>query len=226
MEARPTSANREWETAFPVLGHLDDAIRRLRDHLHRVSLPPQTVVFQPGAPCANYLMVLKGTVRVTLTSSSGREIVLYHVAEGETCILTTSCLLASENYSAFGTTETDVEALLLSHSEFNRAIAASEAFRSFVFAGLGHRFSELIDRIDQVSFRSVETRLAEALIAMSHDSPIVKSTHQGLATELGTAREVVSRHLKQFELQGYIQLRRGHITLQQPDELLRLANQS
>ncbi len=204
---------KHWTRAFPVLQHATPELATLAQQLQEVTLPADTTVFQPGSACTHYLMVLSGSVKVTLTSVTGREVVLYRVCPGETCILTTSCLLASENYSASGTTESPVTALLLSHAHFNNAVAHCDHFRSFVFSGLGHRFSELINRIDQVNFGTIDARLAEALLAAGHGSPTLHITHQALATELGTAREVVSRHLKTFARNQWVELGRGHITI-------------
>ncbi len=220
----PSQWNPEWSKTFSFLSGNSEALQTMRSQLRPTTVPAGSTVFQPGSPCHHYLMVLEGSVKVSLTSVSGREVVLYRVQKSETCILTTSCLLASESYSATGTTETKVEVLMLEQHPFNQCLSTSETFRHFVFSSLGHRFSDLINRIEQVNFGTIDARLAEALLMHSHKSKLICITHQTLANELGTAREVVSRHLKQFESQQWVKLNRGSITVKNIEALQRVIN--
>jgi CRP/FNR family transcriptional regulator len=155
--------------------------------------------------------VLAGSVRVHLLSELGREIVLYRVTAGSTCILTTSCLIGREDYSAEGVTETAVSAVALAKPAFDALVAASPIFRDFVFHGFGTRLTDLMRLVSEVAFGRIECRLAEALIRHAPEGGTVQLTHQALATELGTAREVVSRQLKEFERLGLVGLGRGRL---------------
>lgn len=193
-----------------------DAIQPLLKLGQTIKIPANQPIFHRGDLCESYFLVISGSVKVLITAVSGREIVLYHVGAGESCVLTTSCLMAGDNYPAEGISETEVTALVFDKATFHRSLQRSKTFRQFVFADLGKRFSGVILRIEQVSFSGVEARLAEHLL--SH-SPLVSATHQMLATDIGSAREVVSRQLKQFEINGWVKLGRARIEVLKPDAL-------
>jgi CRP/FNR family transcriptional regulator, anaerobic regulatory protein len=156
-------------------------------------------------------MVARGCIRVQQVSESGREIVLYRVGGGETCVLTTACLLAHESYSAEAIAETQVSGLVLPRSSFDQLIAESRPFRDFVFTAYASRIRDLMLLIQEVAFGHIDIRLAQRLLGLSDATGTVPLTHQDLAVELGTAREVVSRQLKEFERRGWIRLVRGRI---------------
>lgn len=178
-----------------------------------VHLPPGQRVFEPGAVCQNYLLVARGQVRVQLLTASGREVVLYHVGPGDSCVLTTSCLLGAARYPAEGITAGEVTALALAAADFHQGLDSSAVFRRFVFGNLGRRLSDVIARMEQVVFASIDARLAGSLLQLAGPDGRLAVTHHDLAVELGTAREVVSRHLKRFEEQGWVRLGRGSIEL-------------
>ncbi len=192
---------------------LDGDVRRRLVGAHRVAVPAGAVLFRPGDRCDSYLVVLSGTARVQFVSEGGREIVLYRIGAGETCILTTACLMAGEAYSAEGIAETAVEAVAVPETAFHDLIGASAAFRRFVFASYGARLTDLMLRIEEVAFGRIDARLARFLAAHAGAEGTVAMTHQDLAVELGTAREVVSRQLKEFERRGWVALHRGRIDL-------------
>lgn len=198
----------------------DAALRPLRERLGVVRLPTGRDVFRFGDTCSNYLIVVTGSVRVQALSSGGREVVLYRVTDGQSCVITTACLISGEAYPAEGITETETVALVLQQADFDAAMASSAAFRRFVFANQGQRLSDLIQRVEDVAFGRVGARLARYLVDRGErDGGTIAATHQQLASELGTAREVVSRQLKDFEKQGWIRLLRGSIEVLQPGAL-------
>jgi CRP/FNR family transcriptional regulator len=212
------------ETVFPELaGTGDVVVAQLLGSARRVTLPPGATVFRQGSACAQYLLVIDGSVRVLMLTDAGHEIVLYHVRTGESCMLTTSCLLGDVPYPADGVTETSVSALAIESGEFRRALSESPSFRTFVFRNIGERFAEVVGRLTDVAFGSIDRRLATALLRGRHSTQPVPLTHQALALELGSAREVISRHLKRFEQQGWVSLGRSQITLLDPAALLRLS---
>lgn len=201
-----------WKDLFPNQqpdAELDAVLARAQC----LTLPAGMRVFIPGAACENYLLVGRGRVRVQLLTAGGREVVLYHVDEGDSCVLTTSCLLGATTYPAEGITETGVTAFALSAEDFNQGLNTSPAFRHFVFANLGRRLTEVIVRMEQVAFAPIDARLACSLLTLSGQQRHLDLTHQALAVELGSAREVVSRHLKHFEDKGWVRLGRGSIEL-------------
>ncbi|MFQ5488067.1 MAG: Crp/Fnr family transcriptional regulator [Gammaproteobacteria bacterium] len=176
-------------------------------------------LFQAGDPCREFVMVLAGSLRVQYLDGEGNEIVIYRVRTGETCILTTSCLLGHANYPAEGIVEKPLQAALVPLDTFRRALD-SEAVRIFVFAALGRRLVDLMVRIDELAFQRMDRRLAQYLV---RHGGVVEATHQEIAVELGSAREVVSRLLKDFERKGWLVLGRGRIELRQLAALARLA---
>lgn len=200
----------DWLDLFPAFAALaeDDRVRLL-DRAVVMPLPAGAQVFAPGAPCSAYLLMLDGVVRVRMIADTGREIVLYRVRRGETCVLTTSCLLGEETYPAEGVVEEAATGVVLPRPAFDDLMRRSEPFRRYVFAGLGRRVAEILSAMEAAVFHRIDVRLARHLAARV--DPTVAITHQDLAVELGTAREVVSRHLKAFERRGLVRLTRGTI---------------
>lgn len=214
----------DWLDAFPLLRQLEpEAERVLREAVRTARFPAGELLFQDGSACEGYLLVLGGTVRVQKVSESGREIVLYRVERGQSCVLTTSCLLSQSAYSAEGITESEVRAVVLPGSTFQSLLARSAVFRGFVFSAWSSRISGLLALIEEVAFGRIDMRLAQHLLQHCSPGGQVKSTHQELAMELGTAREVVSRQLKDFERRGWVELHRGAIDVRDEASLRELA---
>ncbi len=186
-----------------------------------LELPTGAVVFSPGSPCGVYLLVLEGSIRVQMIADTGREIVLYRVRRGESCVLTTACLLGEEVYSAEGVVETPTVGVAVPAAVFDELMARSDGFRRFVFAGYGRRVADILATMQAAVFHRIDARLARHL-AVRGAGPI-EVTHQDLAVELGTAREVVSRHLKAFEKRGLVRLARGTLEIVDRAGLARLA---
>ena len=214
-----------WIDRFPQLAALPAEDRRLlTERAAEVSLPAGVTIFGPGVAAESFLLVLDGTVRVQQVSpSSGREIVLYRVAGGETCIMTTACLLSDERYAAEGIAETEVAAVAIPKAAFEDAVARSAGFRRLVFADYAQRISDLMHVVEEVAFERLDKRLAQRLLDLAGADGAVVATHQDLASELGTAREVVGRQLKELERRGWVSLARGRIALKEPGRLRTLA---
>jgi CRP/FNR family transcriptional regulator len=200
-----------------------DAAAALSREARQVRLGTGGRVFAPGQACSVFLVVTAGSVRVSTAMESGRELVLYRVGPGETCVLTTACLMSSSDYDAEGIAETDVEALAIPKPVFEKFLADSPAFRRFVFSSYGGRLRDLIGLVHEVSQRHVDRRLARFLGERGTER--LAMTHREIAAELGTAREVVSRLLKQFEAEGLVRLDRRQIMVADPGGLQRLAGQ-
>lgn len=202
----------ELASTFPALAHLDDeSSRQLEAAARLTAIPAGTTLFRDGAECSNYVLVVSGAVGVRKVAENGREILLYRVEPGQSCVLTTNCLLASENYAAEGIAESDLELLIVPSATFRALLARSEAFREFVFAAYATRISDLLLLIEEVAFGRIDMRLAAWLRQHTLSSPLIHATHQDIATELGTAREVVSRQLKDFERRGLVSLHRAKL---------------
>ena len=209
----------------PALAALDEVARRqLLDTASTLKLGADQFVFHLGDACEAFVILLDGRVRVQLTSAAGREVTLYRIEPGGSCLLTTSCLFSRDQYPAEAFTETAIRALAVPRAVFEELLEQSTAFRDYVFDGFARRLTDVIGRIKAVALTPIEARLGATLLRL-HDSGQSNITHQALAVELGTAREVVSRHLKRMEANGWLRLGRGHITVTDRDALLRLADE-
>jgi CRP/FNR family transcriptional regulator len=213
-----------WVERFGGLSRLDAATK---DDLIRrsnvIDVPSGTMIFGPGKSPENMLFLLEGTVRVQQVSETGHEIVLYRIHAGESCVLTTACLLAYEDYSAEGIAETPVQAAAIPRAVFDDMVARSSTFRTFVFAAFSKRITDLFRMIDEVAFQRLDVRLADKLIELAKGQGVVAATHQKLSVELGTAREVISRQLQEFQRRGWIELTRGSVHLRDLAKLEQLA---
>jgi CRP/FNR family transcriptional regulator len=213
-----------WVDRFPGLSRLDDATKdQLLSKSEIVCVPDGTSIFGPGNSPENMLFLLKGTVRVSQISESGHEIVLYRIEAGQSCVLTTACLLSYEDYSATGMSETTVEAAAVPRSVFDTLVSQSKPFRDFVFAAFSKRITDLFLMIDEVAFQRIDVRLADKLIKLSNGDDCVTTTHQKLSVELGTAREVISRQLMEFQRRGWVKQARGRVNLLDRAQLQQLA---
>lgn len=195
--------------------HLPDTIKNASE----VTLNSGKCVFSQGQSASNYLFVIHGCIKVFARSSEGREVVLYRVRADEMCILTTACLLGHTNYPAEAVAETDTVALVVPGPEFEHALHESEFLRSFIFEGLSARLAQVMQRFEQLVLESVHHRLIDFLLGHADKGGLVEITHEMLATEIGTAREVVSRHLKVLEKKGLIETRRSMIRVLRPELL-------
>jgi CRP/FNR family transcriptional regulator len=210
----------DWIERFEGLKRLDERLKRkLTSQSRIITLKKGSVVFGPGASPENLLLLLDGTVRVQQHSEGGREIVLYRVQAGESCVLTTAALLAYDDHSAEGIAETDVRAAAIPRMVFDDLIATSPEFREFVFKSYSRRITDLFFVIDELAFRRVDIRLAQKLLDMRNEQGVVRATHQQLAAELGTAREVISRQLQEFQRRGWVKLSRGEVKIEDEDAL-------
>ena len=208
---------------FPVFTQLPAA--QLDDLLRNAPLrraPAGSVLFEPNLPCEGFPLVLEGSVKVMKTSPAGREIVLYRVSPGEGCILSGGCLLGQNEYAARGVAESDVTLLKLSPAVFNDLIVNFQPFRRFVFDMYGTRLAEVMELIDEVAFRKLDTRLARLLVQRG---PEIAATHQNLADELGSVRVFVSRLLRNFEERGWVRLERERISVVDSKALLEFSRQ-
>lgn len=214
----------DWIGHFPVLAALnDDFWLRAASEAVCITFQAGEQVFREGDRCSNFLLVINGSVRVQKLSESGREIVLYRVEEGQSCVLTTTCMLGGRRYNAEAITETEVKAVALPNTTFLKALHGSQGFREFVFSAYAERVTGLLMLIDAISFGRIDQRLAAHLLSHAVVNGELRATHQDLARDLGTAREVVSRMLKEFERRGLVQLARGWILVRDAEALKQAA---
>lgn len=183
----------------------------LMAHSRSVAAPEGAVLFQPGQPCEELVLLAKGSVRVRMISEQGREIQLYRVTPGETCVMSIACLMGEHVFQAEGIAETDIEGRAVRREAFRELLAVSPAFRDSVLTVQTRRVFDLVGLVDQLAFRHTQTRLAARLVERAGGGLLIQETHQQLALDIGTAREVVSRRLKGLERDGIVRLERGRI---------------
>lgn len=212
----------DWLDIFPELSALESAAKHLLAQYARiVEAPVGAIGYREGDACGAYVMRLAGQSRVYKMSASGREILLYRVGPGETCVITTTCLLGNSDYPASTVVEQAIRDVIIPAAAFNQLMIDSRVFRTYVMANYGALISDLIVLLDEVAFHSLDARLAKLLIDSAQNT--VQRTHQQIADELGTAREVVSRQLKRFEQKKWVTLGRGQVDLLDRDALVKLS---
>jgi CRP/FNR family transcriptional regulator, anaerobic regulatory protein len=203
-----------WLDQFPGLMRLpDELLASLVRNSAVISLPAGTRIYGPGQAPDSYLLLIEGAVRVQQVSESGREIVLFRIFAGESCALTTACLMGYEEYQAEAIAEVDVRAVAIPRDTFDDLIARSPLFRRFVFSAFSSRVTDLFRIIDQVAFARLDIRTANKLLELSRGGANLVTTQQEIASELGTTREVVSRILSEFQRQGWILSSRGSLAI-------------
>lgn len=213
----------QWIERFPMLSRLEDATKHMLTERSRlVDIPADSRIFGAGLVAEDMLFLLEGTVRVQQVSDTGREIVLYRVHAGESCVMTNACLFAYESNATEGITETRVQAASIPRQLFDDLVAQSAEFRNFVFFAFSRRITDLFQVIDEVAFQRLDVRLADKLLELANDQSEVTITHQSMSIELGTAREVVSRQLQEFQRRGWVALLRGKVLLLDHQALVQL----
>ncbi len=191
-----------------------------------IELPSDVTVFGDGKICENFYFVQEGSIRVDLVTADGKSILLYRIGPTQTCILSTSCLISSEPYCAQATTESEVKVIAVSKSSFDKLLRESESFRQLVFQSFSSRLSTMMATIDEVSFASLDRRLAKRLLEFQPVDDAISITHEQLASDLGSAREVISRKLLEWDKAGLISRGRGSITINDMPSLQRLTTVS
>jgi len=213
----------DWVAGDLKLAELAPQSRLRLASLLPVTLPAHTPLFHAGDAVQGYAMVLSGRVDVSMTGASGREMLLYSVEPGQSCIQTTMGLLGGEDYTAEAETMVDTRLVLLPKSLFLSLMDSDPAFRALVFRAFAHRFQNMMQLLEKIAFTRVECRLAERLLALSADTPVLHLTQSDLATQVGTAREVVSRRLENWSRHGWVRTGRGTVEILDPQALLMLS---
>ncbi len=174
-------------------------------------IPAGSEVFAEHQPCQGFPLLLAGSIKVVKQASNGREMVLYRVTPGGSCIISSSCLLGHSDYNARGIAETALTLLALPVKTFAGLLVDSTPFRDFVFHLFAERIGELMQLVEEVAFNRLDQRLAKLILARKEKT--LSITHQQLADELGSVREIVSRLLKGFVAQGLVSLGREQLTV-------------
>ena len=199
---------------IPVLKESTDDFRRaLEKQGQRVSLPAGATICHQGNTCQHLPILLQGRARVFKLSESGKEITLYRITEGESCVLTASCIMSDISFPAIAVTEEDSEALIIPAATVIKWFDEFPIWRSFIFQMVSLRLSSILTVIEEVAFQRMDNRLISYLVKTAENDGVLRTTHQQIADELGTAREVITRLLRDLEADGKISLKRGMIKL-------------
>ena len=205
---------------YPSLQDVPAELRaRVLAQVQEVTLPAGSVVFDEHQPCRGFPFLTAGCVRVVKAAANGRELPLYRVLPGETCIISSSCLIGRIDYNARGIAEEETRLALLPRALFDELLAAP-SFRAYAFHLFAERIVDLMQLIEEVAFRKLDQRLAALLLGKGR---LVHATHQQLADELGSVREIVSRLLKGFAEQKLVSLGREQIEILDPAGLRALS---
>lgn len=177
-------------------------------------LPKGSAAFVEGEPCRHVAFVLRGAIRVYKAGPDGRQLTLYYVTPGSSCVLMWASVLADARYNAQATAAEDVDVLLVPVGAFQRWMQRYEPVRRFVYEAFAQRLADVMLLVEEILFHQVDERLAALLLERTTTrQPELQMTHEQLALELGTAREVVSRILKTFEDEGGVRLSRGRVVV-------------
>ncbi|TXM79389.1 Crp/Fnr family transcriptional regulator [Methylobacterium sp. WL69] len=201
-----------WIERFPLIqcfsaSHLQIA----RGTVHFPVLEAGAVAYELQGACANYLMCIDGRTRVFRMSEGGREMLIYKVGAGGTCVLTTQCLLSGDGFPAQSVAEARTELAALPADTFRQLMRESDEFRNFVLDDYTKLLSGMFDLVEEVAFAPLEQRLARRLLVEADAEGIVWKTHQQLASDVGSVREVISRLLGEWADGGLVEVRRGQV---------------
>jgi CRP/FNR family transcriptional regulator len=185
------------------------------DRVHRMDMPVGTFVFRENEGCGRIGFIVSGSIRVFKEHDSGKSITLYRIGPGDTCILSMSCALSNPIHQASAIVEEDATVLTISTEDFRSLMDSSNEARDYVFSMFATRLTDVMILLEEIVFRRMDERLAGILIdhAARHHTLTINATHEKLAEEAGTAREVVTRILRDFAARGWVELQRGSITI-------------
>jgi CRP/FNR family transcriptional regulator len=205
---------------YPALAQVTPSLAELGASVGPMTAPAGTVLFDANSPCRGFPLVLDGEVKVSRHSGDGRSLELYRVVPGELCLVSSACLFRSTPLSAQGITTKPTSLLLIAPPVFTQWLQ-TPAFRDDVLGLFAERMADLTVLVDAVAFHKLDARLAAALLGRGQDLAL---THQSLADELGTVREIITRLLRRFEREGWVELGRSNIQIRDSAALRALAS--
>lgn len=205
---------------LPVLQRADEnLLREFRRAAYSACIPAGKDVFLQGDRASAIPLLISGAVRVYTIGETGREITLYRFGHGGSCILTANAIISQQSFPAIATVEQDAEAVMVPAETFRDWVGKYDAWRAFVFDLLSQRLSSVLAVIDEVAFQRMDVRVAAFLLERSRSENPIHVTHQEIASELGSSREVISRILEDFARRGLIHTGRGVIEVLQEETL-------
>jgi CRP/FNR family transcriptional regulator, anaerobic regulatory protein len=199
---------------LPILQRADpQLVREFQRAAFFTRIPAGKDVFVEGDRTDAIALLISGVVRVYKIGETGREITLYRFGLGESCILTANAILSQQSFPAIATVEQEAEAVMIPADTFRDWVGRYDLWRGFVFDLLSQRLTSVMAIVDDVVFRRVDTRLASFLLNRSQTQNPIPITHQEIATELGSSREVISRILEGFASEGLVRPTRGTVEI-------------
>jgi CRP/FNR family transcriptional regulator, anaerobic regulatory protein len=216
------------EKSFPFVGTLPAPLRNaLRSQAVRKKLKNRQVLVPGGSECAYLPFVLEGALRIYKVSEAGKEMTLYRIEQGESCILSATCILNGGNFPAIAEAEGDTQILLLPAPLLYRLVEENSECRRFIFDQYARRLDAVLTLVEEVTFHHMDMRIAAFLLRNAiENGATVSKTHGEIAAELGTSREVVTRILSDFEIDRMISTSRGRIAILKHAELKERAGAS
>lgn len=212
------------QRALPFLANADPKLtRELSAEAFFMRIPAGKDVFVEGDQVESIALLISGVVRVYKIGETGREITLYRFGLGESCILTANAILSHKSFPAIATVEKDAEAVMIPGEVFRDWVKRYDLWREFVFDLLSDRLSTVIAVVDEVVFQRMDRRLATWLLKMAERQNPIRTTHQEIASDLGSSREVISRILEDYSERGWVIVERGTIEILEMDSLHSLA---
>lgn len=206
--------------ALPALSRADSRLaREFKETSFFARIPAGHDVFVEGDRVDAIALLLSGVVRVYKIGETGREITLYRFGLGESCILTANAILSQQSFPAVATVEREAEAVMVPANSFREWVRRDDLWREFVFDLLSHRLSSVMALVDEVAFRRMDVRVASLLQERARRQNPIHITHQKIAAELGSSREVISRILEDFASQGLIRVTRGAVDVLDQESL-------
>ena len=198
-----------------------EADARLQDEMLcaavRIHLEPAAFFFCKGSACRTVTLVGEGNIRVFVDAESQREVTLYHIGPGDTCPINLLSALRGHRAPAHARIEASIDGLTFPAELFRRWVERYPSLQRYVFDVLSARLMDVLLRIEEITFQRVDRRLADYLLnqfeACEGPSVTIRTTHEQIAQELGSAREVITRMLKTFERAGAVKLARGQVHL-------------
>lgn len=201
------------QTADPQL------VREFQQSTYFVKIPAGREIFVEGDIVSGIALMMSGTVRVYKIGESGREITLYRFGEGESCVISANAILNQQDFPAIAIVERDAEAVMIPAATFSDWVRRYDPWRDFLFNLVSDRLASLMEVVDEVAFQRMDRRVATFLLERSQIKGTIRITHQEIANEIGSSREVISRILEDFSSRGLVSLSRGEIQILDPDAM-------
>lgn len=205
---------------FPILRKSDGIVRDQFEISAKFSnIPPDKILCREGDACKYFALVISGSIRVFYTTPDGDEVTYYRVKKGDSCVLTASCLMNGTAFHAIAITEDNVQALVISSAVIQEWTQKFDVWNEYILSSLAGKMCKIAGTMAHINFCSLDCRIATVILEKSTGKKNIKITHNEIVLEIGSAREAVSRILKNFEKKNFIKMTRNRIEILNPSGL-------